>query len=110
MAVMAINDSSRAALVPLAYKIEGQMTVARFGMSIREPVSSSLYENEATHLRKTNKTSMVSRLYRGNRQMRRCRHRWRSSTAWYASCQLSSRNTPDKSQAHMLRHKIACAA
>jgi hypothetical protein len=82
--------SSRAALTPLAYKIEGVMTVARFAISIRDPVSSSRYENDATHLRKTNSTSVVSRLTRGSITTRRCKQRRRSSGFFNAIGQLSS--------------------
>lgn len=53
--------SSLAGSFPLAYKMFGEMTVARFCKSILDPVSSSTCEKDATHLRKTKRTSIVSR-------------------------------------------------
>jgi hypothetical protein len=53
--------SSLAGSFPFAYKMFGEITVARFCKSILLPVSSSTCEKDATHLRKTKRTSIVSR-------------------------------------------------
>jgi hypothetical protein len=65
--------SSRKASRPLEYRILGPMTVARFPKSILLPVSASIWANEATHLRKTKRTSIVSRCDFGIIREIRCR-------------------------------------
>ena len=66
----------------------GQMTVAKLPMSILLPVSSSTCAKDATHLRKMNKTSTVSRCVFGSRQHTRCKTRSRCS-----GCSISGRGS-----------------
>ena len=57
------------------------MTVARFPRSILLPVSESRCANEATHLRKANRTSIVPRWDLGMMSEMRCKYRFRSSSS-----------------------------
>ena len=75
--------SSRTESVPLAgelRKMLGLITVARLCRSILFPVSSSTCEKEATHFKKVNKTSTVSRLPLGSRSVTKCKQRLRSTS------------------------------
>jgi hypothetical protein len=63
------------------FRVQDTRAVARFCTSIRLPVSSSTCEKDATHLRKTNKTSSVSRFVLGSIATNRWRQRTRSSSS-----------------------------
>lgn len=73
--------SSLVGSLPFASSTLGVMTVARLARSILLPVSSSMCEKEATHLRKTKITSMVSRCALGSRQETRCSMRSRAAVS-----------------------------